>query len=129
MSPRGNAASVSSKNITTNYENINQNPNQGNPQGPKITVLPARKSKVSETDVKKIEEILEKKIKPIDTSKFHKKLDFTLPVKYKTPDYYKLAIIINKLMSNAKKDMDANNPDKATENLELSNYYLTKIIK
>ncbi len=50
-------------------------------------------------------------------------------MKYKTPDYYKLSTIINKLMSNSKKDMEANNPDKAKENLELANYYLTKIIK
>lgn len=65
----------------------------------------------------------------MDTSKFHKKLEFELPVKYKTPDYYKLSTIINKLMSNSKKDMEANNPDKAKENLDLANYYLTKIIK
>lgn len=129
LSPRGKASQISSKIITSKYDNINQNLNQGNPQAPKITVLPARKSEVSEKDIQKIEEIIGKKIKPIDTSKFHKKLDFTLPVRYKTPDYYKLATIISKLMSNAIKDMDANNPDKATENLELANYYLTKVIK
>lgn len=130
LSPRGNAASVSSNILNNKIDNINQKPIHGAPQEPKITVLPGpRKSQVSEKDITKIEEIVKQKIKPIDTSKFHKKLDFDLPVKYKTPDYYKLSTIINKLMSNAKKDMEANNPDKAKENLELANYYLTKIIK
>jgi len=128
LTPKEHTSSSFSNDINSKYENINQ----GNkaPQEPKITIIPGpRKSNVSEKDIRKIEEIVEKKIKPLDTSKFHKKLDFTLPVKYKTPDYYKLSTIINKLMSNSKKDMEANNPDKAKENLELANYYLTKIIK
>lgn len=131
LSPKGNAASILSHNVNQNkYENINEKPIHLYLQDSKINVLSgARKSEVSEKDIKKIEEIVDKKIKPIDTSKFHKKLDFALPVKYKTPDYYKLSTIVNKLMSNAKKDMEANYPDKAKENLELANYYLTKIIK
>lgn len=83
----------------------------------------------AEKDVKKIEEIVQKKIVPFDTSKFHKKLDFDLPVKYKTPNHYKLNIIIMKLMSNAKKEMESNTPEKSLESLELAYYYLNKIEK
>jgi len=115
--------------ISKKYDNINKNP-QEESYSPKIRVIPgAKNTQVLAKDIKKIEEMVEKKIIPIDTSKFHKKLDFDLPVKYKTPNYYKLSTLIGKLMSNAKKDMEANNCDKAIENLELANYYMTKIIK
>jgi hypothetical protein len=56
-----------------------------------------------------------------------KKLDFNLPVKFKSSDYFKLQSIITKLMSNAKKDMESNCEEKAIENLNLAKFYLTKI--
>ena len=69
------------------------------------------------------------KKKAMDIPKLHKKLDFPLPVKNKSPDHFKLQSIMLKLMSNATKDMASNCEDKAIENLNLVKYYLTKIEK
>ena len=69
--------------------------------------------------------MIEKKVKP--ESKLHKKLDFSLPVKYKSQNHYKLQGVMLKLMSNAKKDMESNCEDKAMQNLLLVKYYLSKI--
>jgi hypothetical protein len=85
-----------------------------------------RKSRVEPEDIMKIQNIVKKNVKS-DMPKLHKKLDFSLPVKFKSPDHFKLSSIIAKLMSNAKKDMESNNEDKAMENLNLVKYYLTKI--
>lgn len=137
ISPK--SANIINSNLQQNFNNINPNPDKQssytNPHPnmqPKINQIInpcGKKSEVSDKDIKKIAEIIDKKIKPLDTSKFHKKLDFDLPVKFKTPNHYKLNTIIIKLMSNAKKDMESNNIDKAREGLELASYYLTKIIQ
>jgi hypothetical protein len=111
------------KDENKHFENINEN------IPIKVIKSNDRKSQVLEKDIKKIEELVGKNIKQIDTSKFHKKLDFELPVKFKTPNYYRLSVLIGKLMSNAKKDIEANDLDKAKGNLELANYYMTKVIK
>jgi hypothetical protein len=67
------------------------------------------------------------KTKTMEAPKLHKKLDFPLPVKSKSPNHFKLQSIMLKLMSNAVKDMGSGCEDKAIENLSLVKYYLTKI--
>lgn len=56
-----------------------------------------------------------------------KKLDFNLPVKFKSSEYFKLQSIIIKLMTNAKKDIETNCEEKAIENMNLAKYYLMQI--
>lgn len=85
-----------------------------------------RNSRIEEDDIEKIQKIADIK-KKIEPPKLHKKLDFNLPVKFKSQDHFKLQAIMTKLMSNAKKDMDTHCEEKAMENLLLVKYYMTKI--
>lgn len=86
-----------------------------------------RNSRIDPEDVIKIEKILQKNSKQVEIPKLHKKLDFTLPVKFKSPNHFKLQAVITKLMTNAKSDMETKNEDKAIEGLKLAKYYMTKI--
>ncbi len=81
-------------------------------------------TKIKPEDIKIIQDKIIPQSRP---PKLHKKLDFNLPVKFKSSEYFKLQSIITKLMSNAKKDIETNTEEKAIENLNLAKYYLTRI--
>lgn len=100
-----------------NNENINENKNE---------IEKPRISRIEPEDVNKINKIV--RMNTIDDiPKLHKKLDFKLPVKFKSIEHFKLHAIIIKLMANAKKDMETHCEDKALESLNLAKYYMTKI--
>ena len=106
--------------FSSEYKNIDQNIKQ--------PILKKYDEKL-EKDRIALTKIVEKNIHDFDISKFHKKLDFDLPVKPKTPNYYKLTTVMLKLLSNAKKEMESNNQDKSLETLELVMFYLNNMEK
>lgn len=56
-----------------------------------------------------------------------KKLDYKLPVKFKTPDYFRLIDTIKKEIDHAQRELNSNKIEKALNMTELALYYLNNI--
>jgi hypothetical protein len=63
----------------------------------------------------------------IDPSMKVKKLDFELPVKFKTTHYFNLVNTIKKQLETGDKEISANKVDKALAHMELVLYYLNNV--
>ena len=57
----------------------------------------------------------------------HKKLDYKLPVKLKSPEYFRLLDTIKKELDHAQREVNSNKIDKALSMSELALYYLNNI--
>jgi hypothetical protein len=56
-----------------------------------------------------------------------KKLDYKLPVKFKTPDYFRLTDTIKKELDHAQRELNSNKIEKTLSMAELALYYLNNI--
>jgi hypothetical protein len=56
-----------------------------------------------------------------------KKLDYKLPVKFKTPDYFRLTDTIKKELDHAQRELNSNKIEKALNMAELALFYLNNI--
>ena len=62
-------------------------------------------------------------------TKMSKKLDYSLPVKFKSIDYFRLCDTIKKQLDIGLKELNSNKIDKALAHSELAYYYLDNISK
>ncbi len=61
--------------------------------------------------------------------KLSKKLDFSLPVKFKGIDYFRLCDVIRKQLDIGQRELNSNKLDKTLAHAELAFYYLDNISK
>ena len=65
----------------------------------------------------------------VDNKITSRKMDFNLPVKYRTLEYFRLIDTINKIMETAGREIDSNKVEKSLLQMELALYYLHNIEK
>ncbi len=65
----------------------------------------------------------------VPDTKLTKKLDFSLPVKFKSIDYFRLYDVIKKQLDISQKELNSNKLDKTLTHVELAYYYLENVSK
>jgi hypothetical protein len=109
--------------MPSNNSNQNFNLQSSNYHAPDINSITVSTS----LDLKKNKSMLSEDFTP--DVKLSKKLDFSLPVKFKSIDYFRLYDVIKKQLDISQKELNSNKLDKSLTHVELAYYYLENISK